>query len=114
MKLQYQLSNGNWSNCDQWSKSADQFISDCEKINHMTRDEVIDGLLAGRELRIGTNWYSNIRSGAAHEARQAVQQTAVRPIKMVKCSCGHTVPAESVMAASLGSSCPDCYDKMSN
>jgi hypothetical protein len=31
-----------------------------------------------------------------------------------KLSCGHTVYWKSdVMSASLGSSCPDCYDRMS-
>jgi hypothetical protein len=33
---------------------------------------------------------------------------------MRKCSCGHTVPAAWVMFASLGTSCPDCYDRLSD
>ena len=45
---------------------------------------------------------------AAREARK----NAPKP-EMVKCSCGHTVPASVVMSASMGSSCPDCYDRMS-
>ena len=32
---------------------------------------------------------------------------------MVKCDCGHTIPKHSVMSASMGSSCPYCYDNMS-
>jgi len=41
--------------------------------------------------------------------------TAKKEIKLVlkKCDCGCTVPASLVMSASLGSACPDCYDKMS-
>jgi len=35
------------------------------------------------------------------------------PVEMVRCSCGHTVPRDEVMNASLGSSCPDCYDRLS-
>lgn len=35
------------------------------------------------------------------------------PPATVKCTCGHTVPREWVMSASLGTSCPDCYDRMS-
>ena len=35
-------------------------------------------------------------------------------VKQIKCRCGHTVPQILVMSASLGSSCPDCYDRMSN
>jgi hypothetical protein len=34
-------------------------------------------------------------------------------IERVKCSCGHVVPRGSVMSASMGSTCPDCYDRMS-
>jgi hypothetical protein len=34
-------------------------------------------------------------------------------VSMVKCSCGHTVSSTMVMSASMGSSCPDCYDRMS-
>ena len=36
-----------------------------------------------------------------------------KPVEMVKCSCGCTVPKISVMSASLGTSCPTCYDKIS-
>jgi hypothetical protein len=51
---------------------------------------------------------------ADYEAAQAARRAAAPPVKMVKCSCGHTVPSGSVMSASMGSSCPDCYDRMSN
>ena len=33
---------------------------------------------------------------------------------LVRCSCGHKVEKHLVMSASLGSSCPDCYDRLSN
>jgi hypothetical protein len=36
------------------------------------------------------------------------------PKATVKCSCGHTVPRTWVMNASLGTACPDCYDRMSD
>jgi hypothetical protein len=39
---------------------------------------------------------------------------AAQKIEMVKCSCGHSVPRGSVMSANMGSSCPDCYDRMSD
>lgn len=35
-------------------------------------------------------------------------------IQLVRCACGHSVPASQVMNASLGTSCPDCYDRMSD
>jgi hypothetical protein len=37
----------------------------------------------------------------------------VEPVEMVRCSCGHTVPRIQVMSTSFGTSCPDCYDRMS-
>ena len=57
----------------------------------------------------------------ANEARIARQNAeAQRPAnsrpaaQMVECACGHSVPRHAVMSASLGSSCPDCYDRMSH
>jgi hypothetical protein len=34
--------------------------------------------------------------------------------KRVMCSCGHEVEENLVMSASLGTSCCDCYDRMSD
>ena len=136
LKLQYQLSNGSWVSCDnpatQWEPARDRtedFLLMCEKFNGMlddkivpifratrplARDEVLTALLAGRELRNDKNdWYSNCRSGSAYEAKLAARRTTAPPVKLVKCSCGHTIPSGSVMSASLGSSCPDCYDRLS-
>lgn len=45
---------------------------------------------------------------------ESIRLQPARNQRMVKCSCGHTVPASQVMSASLGSSCPDCYDDMSD
>ena len=39
----------------------------------------------------------------------SVPQT--QPI-MIRCDCGHTISKNLVMSASLGTSCPDCYDRM--
>lgn len=50
----------------------------------------------------------------AYRAAHPVQPRAARPAPvMVACSCGHAVESVSVMNASLGTSCPDCYDRMS-
>lgn len=45
---------------------------------------------------------------------QAAQLQPLKPERLVKCDCGHTVPASWVMRANLGTSCPDCYDDMSD
>jgi len=46
--------------------------------------------------------------------RAAQPKPAPRPVRMVRCDCGHDVPEGERMSASLGSSCFDCYDRMSN
>jgi len=45
------------------------------------------------------------------ERLQSSQEPRTR---LVKCNCGHTIPASWVMSASFGTSCPDCYDRMSD
>jgi len=50
---------------------------------------------------------------AAEEARLAARRPAAGPAKMVRCSCGHTVAAVAVAHASLGTACPECYDRLS-
>jgi len=50
------------------------------------------------------------------KATFAIERTPnYKPVETVKCcSCGWGWPKILVMSTSLGSSCPDCYDKMSN
>lgn len=55
---------------------------------------------------------------AIQEAAKKIdlQRKSAQPVSspvMVRCSCGHTVPKIQVMNASNGTSCPDCYDRMS-
>jgi hypothetical protein len=122
MQLQYQLSNGSWTDC---KGRADEFlagaIAENARLNAVApdrfpllgRDEIMAQLLSGAEVGFGTNWHSVIRSGSAYAAKMAAIVAARKPAELVACSCGHTVPRASVMSASLGSSCPDCYDSMS-
>ena len=65
-----------------------------------------------RDLAI--NQELKARLSSIEQARRATQRCNVRLVRMVRCDCGHTVPASEVMTASLGTSCPDCYDRMSN
>ena len=111
MKLQYQLSNGNWTDC---GDRTDEFLSLCAKYGG-GQEKSLSDLAAGRSVRNdGSDWYSNCRDFEVIEKIQAQHLANQPPIEMVKCSCGHTIPRTSVMSASLGSSCPDCYDDMSN
>lgn len=45
---------------------------------------------------------------------EAARLSGRRAQKMVRCSCGHTVPESWVMSASRGTACPDCYDRLSD
>lgn len=120
MELQYMLSNGTWVGC---GERTEEFLARCEKFNGvdaggkvvpafravrpLTRDEAIEALGAGKELRNdSSDWYSQCRAKPA-------PRPAPAPAEMVRCSCGHSVPKGLVMSASLGTSCPDCYDRMS-
>jgi len=104
INLQYQLSTGSWIDCDD---RADEFLARCAACESMTREQVLLALDSGKTLRNApADWYSNCRYEPA--PRPAVE------IDLVKCSCGCMVPKNLVMNTSTGSSCTDCYDRMSN
>lgn len=46
--------------------------------------------------------------------KRAAHRRYVETLRPVVCDCGHTVAANLVMNASRGTSCPDCYDRMSD
>jgi len=50
---------------------------------------------------------------AERKAAQAARKIALPEPVMVKCTCGHMVEKSEVMSASLGTSCLNCYDRMS-
>lgn len=122
MKLQYQLSNGTWTDCNE---RTEEFLSNAVNMKQdsrdgwvaITRDEATDRLNRGGELRHGTNWYQCIRDGEAVERIAAERRAAtVRDYPDgLKLACGHTVYSKiSVMSSSRGTCCAECYDDMSN
>jgi hypothetical protein len=46
----------------------------------------------------------------AHAKLFAKKQVARCETELVACDCGHSVHRKLIMAASTGTSCPDCYD----
>ena len=70
-----------------------------------TPSEVFDALNRGEILHHGNDWYDKLRASPS-----PAQLTTV---EMVLCDCGHTVPQAIVMNANLMTSCPDCYDNLS-
>lgn len=77
-----------------------------------TVEEIRTALAAGEIVSTGPDWDARIRSRAALERHAATKLQ--RQIEQVRCDCGHTVPTGTVMNASRGSACPDCYDQMSD
>lgn len=45
--------------------------------------------------------------------RAALPKPTPKAVRYIRCDCGHEVPEGQVMSASLGTSCVDCYDRMS-
>ena len=102
-KLQYQLSNGDWADCDD---RTDDFLARCIKYGNVENEvEAIRKLVAGESLR---NWFE----GWDANCRIKPKSKNIK-IELIKCDCGHSIAKQSVMHASTGSSCPNCYDRMS-
>jgi hypothetical protein len=107
MTLQYQLGNGQWINCENENR-VEQFIGWAINRQNKTREQIIEKLAAGEKVCFGSDWYNFIRD-------EDSIKTTVRPVaEMIKCACGHTVAKSTAMTTAHGTSCPDCYDRMSN
>lgn len=107
--LQYQMSNGAWMDCDSemFGDRTDEFLGRCEENNTMSRGDVLTALDTGETLRNAPeDWYSKCRYEPAPVARVETE--------MVHCDCGHSAPRGTTMNASMGTACPDCYDRMSD
>ena len=111
-KLQKQISTGNWIDVDETEANrivemaAQKYSATSESIMRMV--EAKPGLNYDTETQ-ETAWYMNVR--VKPEPRQPRPDDYPNGRKL---SCGCTVYNRSeVMSASLGSSCQDCYDRMS-
>ena len=106
MRLQRQLSDGSWVDC---GERTETFLGYCEEFSKQNREGVLRDLAAGKKVRNDrSDWYSVCRDGDFHDAMDTPN-----PVAMETCACGHTIPQQLVMSASMGSSCSDCYDRMS-
>lgn len=113
MKLQYRLSNGKYISCED---RDEEFLLMAIEYTKKTRDEIVSLLESGKEISTGDDWYSSIRSLTFHKKLEAEMEKRMedRYNSFVLCDCGHSVAPLLVMGASMGSSCPDCYDDMSD
>lgn len=106
-------------------KTADSFIRDAQNGIEITDEALREsgyGLkyaewsskeAEGLGLRPG--WFEVQQDLMARYAAlpKAAPVHTARPL-MVRCDCGHTVAKILVMSTSNGSSCPECYDRMSD
>lgn len=97
-----------------WEKATEESLTDAiEKAaerNNKTVAEISKLLLDGKRIAWcdSPNYYYDHGTGVIR------RKHTVAPAKLTRCACGHSVPAAQVMSASMGTSCPDCYDRMSN
>ncbi len=106
--MQYQLANGNWVDC---GEDAEHFLTLCDVNNAHSgitdRAGVVAALLAGEILRNDpADWYS--------KCRIKPESRPVPVVEMVRCDCGCQTPRGTVMNASMGTSCPGCYNRLSD
>lgn len=91
-------------------ETIEQVIIGAMTENEMTRAQVIEALANGKTLKWGQspNYYYDHSDAVIGTRRKPREQ------EMVLCDCGHSVPRDQVMSTSFGTSCPDCYDRMSD
>lgn len=77
--------------------------------NDSTRDEIMSMINSGQKVK----WCKSPNYYYDHSYGVIKLKTEAPKPEMVECDCGHAVLRGSVMSASIGSSCPNCYDQMS-
>ena len=92
------------------AETLEQAIVGAMEIEGKSRDEIIAILESGSSVR----WCKSPNFYYDHSYGVIGTKRAAKSVKMVECDCGHSVPVGQRMSASLGTSCPDCYDRMSN
>lgn len=85
-------------------------IEGAAKRNNKSVSEIVDYLVGGGAVA----WCDSPNHYYDHGQGVIRPKRAAKPIQLVRCDCGHSVPRSQVMSASQGSSCPDCYDRMSD
>lgn len=86
-------------------------IAAATRRNNTTEARIVEMLQNGVKVAWcdSPNYYYD--HGAGYIRRKRAPQP---PPALVRCDCGHSVERVLVMSASRGTSCPDCYDRMSD
>jgi hypothetical protein len=112
---EYEITNGFISSFGVSYKAADPetlcaAIAAAAERNGKSEAEIKAALERGEHVAWcdSPNYYYD--HGVGYIRRKRIE----RPVQLVRCSCGHEVEPALVMNASLGTSCPDCYDRLSD
>jgi len=116
MNAQYEMTDGYvsamgmlWNTVD--DDVANEAIERAAEFNKIDREKLIEMIDDGKTVETGKkspNYYYDHGMQMIRSVGRPKQK-----IEMVKCSCGCTIPKSLVMNASVGTSCPDCYDRLS-
>jgi hypothetical protein len=69
MNLDYQLSNGRWFEC---GSRSEEFLYRAIKYNPTkTKEEIIQQLNEGKEIKHGSDWYDQVRNSDIAKAQKA-------------------------------------------
>lgn len=91
------------------AKTLTNAIAEAAK-RHKVDDTIIEQRLRNGE---SLEWCDSPNHYYDHSKGIIRLKRVAKPVQLVKCRCGHSVPRAQVMSASMGTSCPDCYDRMS-
>lgn len=112
MDLQYQLSNGNWTDCgDRTTEFLGYAVGRKMRSKTGWSDPIANVaeataiLESGREISLGSDWYDNIRIKPAPVAPRPVD-----PRPVLRCRCGNSGHAGEYPFSTLPNSgrCDDC------
>jgi len=120
MKLQRRLDNASWIDEDRKSEfiaravARDAEIAQYTKQVPKTEQEIRDILTTGATIPYGQDWYAELRDANAQPCPRPERRQWDYPNgRLLDCSCTVYYQGQ-VMSASLGSTCQECYDRMSN
>jgi len=85
-------------------------IAKAAEYNKLTAAEIEQRLESGKAVA----WRKSPNFEYDHSEGFVRRIKAAAKVEMVQCACGHNVPRSHVMATSNGTSCFNCYDRMSN
>jgi len=92
------------------AQRRDEIARELAEFRMRTQSE--DNTSKTREFGIGELGHTPASTVEDEIEAERIQPTVQRDL--VKCACGHMCARRLVMSTSRGSSCSDCYDRMSN